>query len=258
MTASTCEALSVNELSPPLLLPLDVVSLTMSLVNVPSISQEVGPLADAVEAALTPLPHLEVERFGTTVVARTDQGHAERVVIAGRLDTGPGSGSGSGDDTPLAYVEMGKLFGLGACEVKGGLAIMLKAAALRPDARDVTFVFYDRGIDPDPDAADGLEALAALHPDRLRAGVALLLAPTGVEVGGSGLSHPTAQRLAALAETAGDPGAGDAELAVFTALGVPAVSFGPGDLTLAATADAYVTTAELTRCEWVLKEWLQG
>ena len=43
---------------------------------------------DAVEAALSPLPHLTVTRRGHTVVARTDLGRAERVVIAGHLDLG--------------------------------------------------------------------------------------------------------------------------------------------------------------------------
>ncbi len=41
------------------------------------------------EAALRDLPHLEVTRIGNTVVARTDLGRDERVVLAGHIDTVP-------------------------------------------------------------------------------------------------------------------------------------------------------------------------
>ena len=34
-------------------------------------------------------PHLEVTRIGNTVVARTDLGRDERVVLAGHIDTVP-------------------------------------------------------------------------------------------------------------------------------------------------------------------------
>jgi hypothetical protein len=56
----------------PLPLPLDVVSLTMSLVNIESTSRDEGPIADSIEEALRTQPHLGVERFGNSVVARTE------------------------------------------------------------------------------------------------------------------------------------------------------------------------------------------
>src|SRR5688500_1028919 len=77
------------ELSAGLDLGVDAVSLTEALVDIESVSGNEEAIADAVEAALRRLTHLEVSRFGNTVVARTDQGHAERVVIAGHLDTVP-------------------------------------------------------------------------------------------------------------------------------------------------------------------------
>ena len=42
-----------------------------------------------IEAALQGLGHLEVTRVGNTVVARTDLGRSERVVLAGHIDTEP-------------------------------------------------------------------------------------------------------------------------------------------------------------------------
>ena len=67
----------------------DVVSLTESVVNIESVSQNEKALADDVEEALGAVAHLEVTRIGHSIVARTDLGRAERVVIAGHLDTVP-------------------------------------------------------------------------------------------------------------------------------------------------------------------------
>ena len=164
----------------PLPLPLDVVSLTMGLVNIESVSHREEPLADAVEQALRTQPQLAIERFGNTIVARTDLGHAERVVIAGHLDTVPEN------DNLLAYVEMGKLFGLGACDMKGGLGVMLKAATLRAYGRDVTFIFYD--CEEVAAEHNGLRKLAQERPDLLQGDLAILMEPSnaGVEAGCQG------------------------------------------------------------------------
>src|SRR6478609_10032131 len=70
-------------------LGVDAVQLTEDLVNIESVSGNEQEIADAVETALRELDHLEVQRFGHTVVARTHHGHAERVVIAGHIDTVP-------------------------------------------------------------------------------------------------------------------------------------------------------------------------
>ena len=70
-------------------LDTDVVTLTAALCDIESVSGDEEGLADAIEAALRGLGHLEVIRDGDTVVARTQLGRAERVVLAGHLDTVP-------------------------------------------------------------------------------------------------------------------------------------------------------------------------
>ncbi len=70
-------------------LSTDVVTLTAAVCDIESVSQDEAALADAIEAALRPLAHLQVERDGNTVVARTSLGRAERVVLAGHIDTVP-------------------------------------------------------------------------------------------------------------------------------------------------------------------------
>lgn len=161
-------------------LDLDVVALTQTLLDIESVSGNEGPIADAVEAALRRLPHLEVRRFGHTIVARTELGRDERVVIAGHLDTVPiNENFPSRRDGDL-------LHGLGAADMKGGVAVGLKLATMPAPARDVTFVFYD--CEEVEAERNGLRKLAAAAPELLQADFAILMEPSNgvVEAGCQG------------------------------------------------------------------------
>src|SRR3954471_21275418 len=119
-------------------LTADAVTLTEQLVNIESVSRDEQRIADAVEAALRPLAHLTVSRHGHTVVARTDLGRAERVVIAGHLDTVP-----LNHNLP-ARRDGGLLHGLGTCDMKGRHAVILRlASTLTEPVRDLTFILYE-------------------------------------------------------------------------------------------------------------------
>src|SRR5688572_30055110 len=67
----------------------DVALLTSALIDINSVSGNEGALADAVEAALRQLPGFKLVRDGDSIIARTDLGRAERVILAGHLDTVP-------------------------------------------------------------------------------------------------------------------------------------------------------------------------
>ena len=166
---------------PALDLTSDVVSLTAALVDIASESLDEQVIADAVEAALRPLSHLEVVRDGHTIVARTHLGKAERVVIAGHVDTVPANGN-----LP-SRLEGDILHGLGTCDMKGGVAIALMMAAMVPEPiRDVTYVFYEG----EEIAAEfnGLGRLARERPELLAGDFAILMEPSnaGVEAGCQG------------------------------------------------------------------------
>ena len=119
-------------------LSADVVALTAALVDIESVSGHEALICDAVEAAVRRLGHLDVVRDGHSVVARTELGLAERVVIAGHLDTVPENAN-----LPSRLVD-GRLYGLGACDMKGGCAVALRlAASFERAQRDVTYVFYE-------------------------------------------------------------------------------------------------------------------
>ncbi|MCX4723978.1 succinyl-diaminopimelate desuccinylase [Streptomyces sp. NPDC090052] len=162
----------------PLDLALDAPALTAQLVDFPSVSGTEKPLADAVEEALRALPHLTVDRYGNNVVARTHLGRAERVVLAGHLDTVP-----IADNVPSRLDENGVLWGCGSCDMKSGVAVQLRIAATVPEPnRDLTFVFYDN----EEVAAElnGLKHVSETHPDWLAADFAVLLESSDGEVEG--------------------------------------------------------------------------
>lgn len=155
--------------------PTDPVTLTQQLVDIPSVSGEEAAIADAVERTLRGCAHLEVERFGHTVVARTGQGRAERVVVAGHLDTVPVH-----DNLPSRR-EGEVIHGLGSCDMKGGVAVALHLAATMPQtARDVTYLFYE--CEEVEAERNGLHVLAGHRPDLLAADFAVLMEPSGAVV----------------------------------------------------------------------------
>lgn len=162
----------------PLDLTLNAAELTARLVDFPSESGTEKPLADAIEAALRALPHLTVERLGNNVVARTELGRPERVILAGHIDTVP-----IADNVPSRLDEDGVLWGCGTCDMKSGVAVQLRIAATVPAPnRDLTFVFYDN----EEVAAElnGLKHVAEARPDWLRGDFAVLLEPSDGEVEG--------------------------------------------------------------------------
>lgn len=167
---------------------LDPAALTLALVDAPSVSGDETPLADAVEAVLTALPHLEVLRHGNTVVARTHLGRPQRVVVAGHLDTVPVS-LHTHNVPGRCEVRDGQdvIWGRGSVDMKGGVAVALHlAAVLTAPRRDVTWVFYDN----EEVTADlnGLGRALAAHPDWFEADLAVLGEPTaaGIEGGCNG------------------------------------------------------------------------
>jgi succinyl-diaminopimelate desuccinylase len=158
-------------------LDLDGAALTAQLVDIPSVSGEEGPLADAIELVLRSLPHLAVHRDGHTIVARTELGRPERVILAGHIDTVPVAGN-----VP-SHAEGSRLYGCGTTDMKSGVAVQLRLAAhLTAPARDVTYVFYDC----EEVAADrnGLLRLSRRSPDLLAGDFAILMEPSSGEIEG--------------------------------------------------------------------------
>jgi succinyl-diaminopimelate desuccinylase len=165
-------------------LSLPVADLTAQLVDIESVSGNEGGLADAVEAALGRLDGLALDRVGHSIVARTDLGCDDRVVIAGHLDTVPVNANlPSRNDGEF-------LHGLGSCDMKGGVAVALKLAATVPEpVRDVTYVFYE--CEEVEAERNGLTIIADKRPELIAGDFAVLMEPSNasVEAGCQGSIH---------------------------------------------------------------------
>jgi succinyl-diaminopimelate desuccinylase len=158
-----------NPLTPDVL--VDPVELTRALVDVESVSRNEKEIADCVEAVLRDQPHLSVERFGNTLMARTDLGREQRVVLAGHLDTVP-----INDNVPSTVVD-DLIYGCGTSDMKSGVALALHLAATLPDPRfDLTYFFYE--AEEIEGKYNGLKLVGDAHPEWLAADFAVLLEPT--------------------------------------------------------------------------------
>lgn len=163
-----------------------------------SVSDDEGPLTDAVEAFLNKQAHLTVRRHGDTLVASTNFGRERRVILAGHLDTVPVI-----DNFPPRWLEPGDpliredvaaghgrervIWGRGATDMKGSDAVMMYLAAALTDAKyDLTYVFYDH----EEVAAEknGLRKVVEAHPDWISGDFAIIGEPTdcGIEGGCNG------------------------------------------------------------------------
>lgn len=178
-----------------------LLALAAELVDVASVSEHEAAIAGLVDERLRRLGGFEVSRIGDNVVARTHSGAAgegrPRLMLAGHLDTVPPAGN------ERARVEGSSLWGVGSCDMKGGVAVMLAlagaiagtpgrgAGTAGPVAPAVTLCFYAR--EEVARSRSGLLEIARQRPQLLEADAALLLEPTGgaVEAGCQGVLRMT-------------------------------------------------------------------
>jgi succinyl-diaminopimelate desuccinylase len=156
---------------------LDVVELTRAICDIDSVSGNETELADAIESALRTCEHLTITRDGDAVIARTLLGRANRVVVAGHIDTVPVN-----NNLP-SQLSGADLVGRGSVDMKGGVAVALKLACEMTNPRhDVTWIFYDH----EEVAANlnGLGRVARNHPELLAADFAILGEPSNGSVEG--------------------------------------------------------------------------
>lgn len=173
----------------------DALSLTRQMIDIPSVSGQEGPLADAVEAALRSAgfgsaPALEILRDGDAVCARTLLGLPQRVVLAGHLDTVPIADNVPGRTEIRDGVEV--VWGRGSVDMLGGCAAalalaceagpLIAAGAHAALTANVTWIFYDH--EEVASHLNGLGRLQRNHPRWLAGDLALLGEPTAAHVEG--------------------------------------------------------------------------
>ena len=168
----------------------------LALVAIDSVSRGEATIAHHVAVVLAQNPDLDVERIGDNVIARTTGHHATRLLVAGHLDTVPG-------DASAAAIVGDELRGVGACDMKGSLSVMLELASTpTPRSVEVTWVFYAR--EEISRSESGLIEIAELRPELLDADAAILAEPTDgiVEAGCQGTLRVSVEMSGARAHTA--------------------------------------------------------
>jgi succinyl-diaminopimelate desuccinylase len=167
--------------SKKLILNSDVAELTRELCDIQSVSGNEREIADAIEIALRAVAHLTVVRDGDALVASTNLGRANRVIIAGHIDTVPVA-----DNLPTKLMSFEReqvIWGRGSVDMKAGVAVMLKlAATVTEPVVDVTWVFYDH--EEVEASKNGLGRLMRNHPDLIKGNFAVLCEPTSAVVEG--------------------------------------------------------------------------
>jgi len=153
----------------------DLLALTAELVDIPSVSHHERKVSDYVADTVGRAKHLEISRIGHNVVARTSLGRSLRLLIAGHLDTVPPNGN------ERAIIEGDRCRGLGAADMKGGVAVMLGLAqAVDAPVIDVTYVWY--ACEEVEQRHSGLLEIEAASPQLLAADAAVLAEPTSAAV----------------------------------------------------------------------------
>lgn len=160
-----------------------LVELLETLVNIPSETGREAAIADWTAARLAARGVGERLRSGNSVVWRAPRRGRPLLVLAGHLDTVPASGD------PAARIAGDRLHGLGASDMKSGVAVMLALVEALDPARlrfDLAAAFYD--AEEGPSEGNGLRRLLAEMPWLAEASLAILLEPTDlrVELGCSG------------------------------------------------------------------------
>ncbi|MCU1479976.1 MAG: Succinyl-diaminopimelate desuccinylase [Subtercola sp.] len=157
------------------------IDLTRQICDIESVSGNETTLADAIVQSLEGLAHLEIIRDGDTVVARTNLGREQRVVIAGHIDTVP---LNNNLPTHFETIDGGEyLWGRGTVDMKAGVAVQLKLAAeLADPSVDLTWMWYDH--EEVSAALNGLGRLAANRPDLFVGDFAILGEPSNSQIEG--------------------------------------------------------------------------
>lgn len=185
------------------------------LMGVYSVSDCETQLADAIESFLRGLGYggagrsLTFRRLGDTVVASTNFGLPQRVILAGHIDTVPvienfppawlePSDQRVREDVAAESAGQRVMWGRGATDMKASDAVFLyiayiaslaartSEASVRRPRYDLTFVFYDHEEVAAP--KNGLRKVVQAHPDWVQGDFAIIGEPTscGIEGGCNG------------------------------------------------------------------------
>jgi succinyl-diaminopimelate desuccinylase len=163
---------------------------TLELVDIPSESRNEAAISERVAALVPAAFEVETRVDGARLWATERRAGAPLVVLAGHVDTVPAQGNLPG------RIADGAVHGLGASDMKGGVAVALElarelAAERPPIPYDVALLLFEREELP-PDA-NPLPALFERSRLLAEASLALLLEPTDCAIQAGCVGNVTAR-----------------------------------------------------------------
>jgi acetylornithine deacetylase len=142
--------------------PIDAVELLARLIEAKSYSQEEGPAADVMEAALR-AAGFQPRRIGHNVLC--EKGSGERgLLLNSHLDTVPASDRWTRDPWTAA-IEGDRIYGLGATDAKSCIAAMAAAFAAAPDPGDRGRLVLAATVNEEAGGAAGPSGMEVVLPE---------------------------------------------------------------------------------------------
>jgi len=162
---------------------MTLVETLVDLINIPSVIGNEDEITTVIAARLAVTR--PVLRLGNALVVGEPTGKP-LVVLYGHTDTVPEQDNGT------AHLNAGRIYGLGASDMKAGLAVMLhllEDPAVADGPFDVAGVFYDK--EEGPSADNGLEDVLEAVPWLADADFSIVLEPTdlNLELGCNGVMN---------------------------------------------------------------------
>jgi succinyl-diaminopimelate desuccinylase len=172
------------ENSPQMMPSTDALAdLLEQMVNITSLSGREHAMAEFLERRLTAAGNGEVLRTRRSLVWRGPQQKRPLLVLAGHIDTVRPQGNALAKRESENGNGSGRIVGLGATDMKAGIAVMLALIESFDFARarfDVACVFYD--YEEGPTAKNGLKRVLSRFRWLRKARLAVVLEPTDLNV----------------------------------------------------------------------------
>jgi putative selenium metabolism hydrolase len=160
----------------------DLTAFLRDLVRTPSPSAQESAVAERIIAEMTQLglQAVHADRAGS-VIGRVGAGQGPLLMLDSHMDTVRVSSPDTWRHAPFgAEIERGVLYGLGACDAKGGLAAMVYGAKLLQNVKlkgDVALVFVVQA-----ESCEGVAAQALIEEEGIRPEWVVLGQPTDLNV----------------------------------------------------------------------------
>lgn len=166
----------------------NLINHTVNLVNIDSVIGNEKEIADYIYQFLKDyFPSENILRHNNSLIAFTDFDEKKQTLcLLGHLDTVPGINDYNGK------VIDGKIYGLGASDMKGGLAVMMTLIEFLKDKNskyNLIYVFYEK--EEGPYEENGLEPLLKNYDIIQKADIVFALEPTNnkIQMGCLGTMH---------------------------------------------------------------------